>query len=208
MARYTGPVCRICRRAGEKLFLKGERCNTPKCAIDRRNQPPGQRSPRRRKVSDYGIQVKEKQKVRKTYGVLERQFRKMFREANRRPGATGDNLLRMLELRLDNVVYRLGIAESRAQARQLVRHGHITLNGQRADIPSIETKVGDKIGWTERGRKSKFYEMSREWQGGRERPGWLHFDPGQLEGELTAVPMREDIDMRVDENAIVEYYSR
>ncbi len=208
MARYTGPVCRICRRAGEKLFLKGERCNTPKCAIDRRNQPPGQRSPRRRKVSDYGIQVKEKQKVRKTYGVLERQFRKMFREANRRPGATGDNLLRMLELRLDNVVYRLGIAESRAQARQLVRHGHITLNGRRADIPSIETKVGDKIGWTERGRKSKFYEMSREWQGGRERPGWLHFDPGQLEGQLTAVPMREDIDMRVDENAIVEYYSR
>ena len=208
MARYTGPVCRICRRAGEKLFLKGERCNTPKCAIDRRNQPPGQRSPRRRKVSDYGIQVKEKQKVRKTYGVLERQFRKMFREANRRPGATGDNLLRMLALRLDNVAYRLGIAESRAQARQLVRHGHITLNGRRADIPSIETKVGDKIGWTERGRKSKFYEMSREWQGGRERPGWLHFDPGQLEGQLTAVPMREDIDMRVDENAIVEYYSR
>ena len=208
MARYTGPVCRICRRAGEKLFLKGERCNTPKCAIDRRNQPPGQRSPRRRKVSDYGIQVKEKQKVRKTYGVLERQFRKMFREANRRPGATGDNLLRMLELRLDNVVYRLGIAESRAQARQLVRHGHIALNGRRADIPSIETKVGDKIGWTERGRKSKFYEMSREWQGARERSGWLHFDPSQQEGELTAVPMREDIDMRVDENAIVEYYSR
>ena len=208
MARYTGPVCRICRRAGEKLMLKGERCAGPKCAIERRNQPPGQRSPRRRKVSDYGVQVKEKQKVRKTYGVLERQFRKMFREANRRPGATGDNLLRMLELRLDNVVYRLGIAESRAQARQLVRHGHITLNGRRADIPSIETKVGDKIGWTERGRKSKFHELSRSWQGARERPGWLNLDPTQLEGELTALPMREDIDMRVDENAIVEYYSR
>ncbi len=208
MARYTGPVCRICRRAGEKLMLKGERCATPKCAVERRNQPPGQRSPRRRKVSDYGVQVKEKQKVRKTYGVLERQFRKMFREANRRPGATGDNLLRMLELRLDNVVYRLGIAESRAQARQLVRHGHITLNGRRADIPSIETKVGDKIGWTERGRKSKFHELSRSWQGARERPGWLNLDPTQLEGELTALPMREDIDMRVDENAIVEYYSR
>ena len=208
MARYTGPVCRICRRAGEKLNLKGERCATSKCAVERRNQPPGQRSPRRRKVSDYGIQVQEKQKVRKTYGVLERQFRKMFREASRRPGATGDNLLRMLELRLDNVVYRLGIAESRAQARQLVRHGHIALNGHRADIPSIQTKVGDKIGWTERGRKSKFYEMSRTWQGARERPGWLNLDPTQLEGELTAVPMREDIDMRVDENAIVEYYSR
>lgn len=210
MARYTGPVCRICRRAGEKLMLKGDRCYGPKCAIERRNQPPGQRSPRRRKVSDYGIQVKEKQKVRKSYGVLERQFRKMFREANRRPGATGDNLLRMLELRLDNVVYRLGIAESRAQARQLVRHGHITLNGNRADIPSIETKVGDKIGWTERGRKSKFFEMSREWQGGgRQNVGWINMtNPLQLEGEITALPAREDIDMRIDENAIVEYYSR
>ncbi len=208
MARYTGPVCRICRRAGEKLMLKGERCVGPKCAIDRRNQPPGQRSPRRRKVSDYGEQVKEKQKVRKTYGVLERQFRRMFAEANRRPGATGENLLQMLELRFDNVVYRLGIAESRAQARQLVRHGHITLNGRKADIPSIEMRIGDKIGWTDRGRKSKFYEMARTWQGSREVPGWLRIDPIQLEGELTAAPAREDIDMRVDENAIVEYYSR
>ncbi len=208
MARYTGPVCRICRRAGEKLMLKGERCEGPKCGIERRNQPPGQRSPRRRKVSDYGVQVKEKQKVRKSYGVLERQFRKMFREANRRPGATGENLLLMLELRFDNVVYRLGIAESRAQARQLVRHGHITLNGRRADIPSIELKVGDKIGWTERGHKSKFFEMARTWQGSRNVPGWLNLDHTQLEGELTALPAREDIDLRIDENAIVEYYSR
>ena len=208
MARYTGPVCRICRRAGEKLFLKGERCVGPKCAIERRNQPPGQRSQRRRKVSDYGEQVKEKQKVRKTYGVLEKQFRKMYAEANRRPGATGENLLQMLELRFDNVVYRLGIAESRAQARQLVRHGHITRNGKKADIPSIEMRIGDSIGWTERGRKSKFYEMARTWQGSREVPGWLRIDPIQLEGELTAEPAREDIDMRVDENAIVEYYSR
>ena len=132
----------------------------------------------------------------------------MFAEANRRPGATGENLLQMLELRYDNVVYRLGIAESRAQARQLVRHGHITLNGKKADVPSIETRIGDKIGWTDRGRNSKFYEMARTWQGSREVPGWLRIDPIQLEGELTAVPAREDLDMRVDENAIVEYYSR
>ncbi len=189
-------------------MLKGERCVGPKCAIERRNQPPGQRSTRRRKISDYGEQVKEKQKVRKTYGVLERQFRRMYAEANRRPGATGENLLQMLELRFDNVVYRLGIAESRAQARQLVKHGHITLNGKKADIPSIETRIGDTVGWTDRGRKSKFYEMARTWQGSREVPGWLRIDPIQLEGELTAVPAREDLDMRVDENAIVEYYSR
>lgn len=208
MARYTGPVCRICRRAGEKLFLKGERCTGPKCAIERRNQPPGPRSQRRRKVSDFGTQVREKQKVRKTYGVLERQFRRMFKEASRRQGATGENLLQMLELRFDNVVYRLGIAESRAQARQLVRHGHITLNGKKADIPSIEMKVGDKIGWTDRGRSRKFYELARTWQGSREVPGWLRIDPVQLEGELTALPGRDDIDVRFDENAVVEYYSR
>ena len=208
MARYTGPVCRICRRAGEKLFLKGERCFSPKCAIDRRNQPPGPRSQRRRKVSDFGIQVKEKQKVRKSYGVLERQFRRMFKEAQRREGATGENLLQMLELRFDNVVYRLGIAESRAQARQLVRHGHLTLNGRKADIPSIETKVGDKIGWTDRGRSRKFYKIARDWQGGRIVPGWLSIDPVSLEGELTALPAREDVDVRFDENAVVEYYSR
>ncbi len=208
MARYTGPVCRICRRAGEKLFLKGDRCNSPKCAIDRRNQPPGPRSQRRRKVSDFGIQVKEKQKVRKSYGVLERQFRRMFKEAQRREGATGENLLQMLELRFDNVVYRLGLAESRAQARQLVRHGHLTLNGRKADIPSIETKVGDKIGWTDRGRSRTFYKMARDWQGGRIVPGWLSIDPVSLEGELTALPSREDIDIRFDENAVVEYYSR
>ena len=208
MARYTGPVCRLCRRSGEKLFLKGERCYSPKCAIERRNQPPGQRSPRRRKVSDYGIQIREKQKARQTYGVLERQFRRIYGEASRRPGATGDNLLRLLELRLDNIVYRLGLAESRNQARQIVRHGHITLNGSKADIPSIELDVGDKIGWTPRGRNSGFFELVKAWQGAREVPGWLRIDPGQLEGEVTAVPAREDIDLRVDENAIIEYYSR
>ena len=208
MARYTGPVCRLCRRNGEKLFLKGERCFTPKCAIERRPTPPGQRSPRRRKVSDRGLQLREKQKARQSYGVLERQFRRLYREATRRPGATGDNLIQLLELRLDNVVYRLGLAESRNQARQIVRHGHITLNGHKADIPSIETGTGDRVGWTSRGKRSKFYEMVKEWQGGREVPGWLRVDPAQLEGEVTALPIRTDVDARFDENAIVEYYSR
>ncbi len=208
MARYTGPVCRLCRRNGEKLFLKGERCFTPKCAIERRPNPPGQRSPRRRKISDRGVQLREKQKARQSYGVLERQFRRLYREATRLPGATGDNLIQLLELRLDNVVYRLGLAESRAQARQVVLHGHITLNGHKASVASIETKIGDKIGWTERGRRSKFYEMVKEWQGGREVPGWLRIEPAQIEGEVTALPVRLDVDARFDENAIVEYYSR
>ena len=208
MARYTGPVCRLCRRNGEKLFLKGERCFTPKCAIERRPNPPGQRSPRRRKVSDHGLQLREKQKARQSYGVLERQFRRLHAEATRRPGATGDNLIQLLELRFDNVVYRLGLAESRAQARQIVLHGHITLNGHKANVPSIEMDIGDHIGWTDRGKRSKFYEMVKEWQGGREVPGWLRVEPAQLEGEVTALPIRTDIDARFDENAIVEYYSR
>ena len=143
MARYNDAVCRLCRRNGVKLFLKGERCLSPKCAIERRPNPPGQRSPRRRKVSDRGLQLREKQKARQTYGLLERQFRKVYKEASRRQGATGENLLTMLEMRLDNAVYRAGLAESRAQARQVVRHGHITLNGHKADIPSIEVQIGD-----------------------------------------------------------------
>lgn len=208
MARYTGPVCRLCRRNGEKLFLKGDRCFTPKCAIERRPNPPGQRSPRRRKISDRGLQLREKQKARQSYGVLERQFRRLYHEATRRPGATGDNLVQLLELRLDNVVYRAGLAESRAQARQIVNQGHITLNGRKADIPSIETKIGDRIGWTPRGRGTKFFELVKEWQGGREVPGWIAVDPGQLEAAVSALPLRTDVDARFDENAIVEYYSR
>lgn len=208
MARYTGPVCRLCRRSGEKLFLKGERCYTPKCAVERRPTPPGQRSQRRRKVSDRGLQLREKQKVRQSYGVLERQFRRLYREAARRPGATGDVLLQLLERRLDNVVYRLGLAESRAQARQIVCHGLIQLNARRTTIPSAELGIGDKISWTARGKRSTFITMVREWQGGREVPGWLRIDPATLEGEVTALPGRMDIDARFDENAIVEYYSR
>jgi len=208
MARYTDAVCRLCRRNGEKLFLKGERCYTPKCGVERRPTPPGQRSPRRRKISDRGLQLREKQKARQSYGVLERQFRRLYREAARRPGATGENLLQLLETRLDNVVYRLGLAESRAQARQIVCHGHISLNGRKSDIPSIVCTVGDKIGWTDRGQHSKFFDLVKQWQGGREIPGWMRLEPASLEGEVTALPIRTDIDARFDENAIVEYYSR
>ena len=208
MARYNDAVCRLCRRNGEKLFLKGERCFTPKCAMERRPNPPGQRSPRRRRVSDRGLQLREKQKARQTYGLLERQFRRVYKGAARRTGATGEILLQMLEMRLDNAVYRAGLAESRAQARQIVRHGHISLNGHKADIPSIELSVGDKFGWTERGSRSKFFEMVKQWQGARPVPGWIHVDPALLEGEVMAPPARDEIDARFDENLIIEYYSR
>lgn len=208
MARYNDAVCRLCRRNGEKLFLKGERCFTPKCAMERRPNPPGQRSARRRRVSDRGLQLREKQKARQTYGLLERQFRRVYKGAARRTGATGEILLQMLEMRLDNAVYRAGLAESRAQARQIVRHGHISLNGHKADIPSIELSVGDKFGWTERGSRSKFFEMVKQWQGARPVPGWIHVDPASLEGEVMAPPARDEIDARFDENLIIEYYSR
>lgn len=208
MARYKDAVCRLCRRNGEKLFLKGERCFTPKCAIERRPNPPGQRSPRRRKVSDRGLQLREKQKARQTYGLLERQFRRIYKDAVRHAGSTSENLLTALEMRLDNAVYRAGLAESRAQARQIVRHGHITLNGHKADIPSIQLRVGDKIGWSERGKRSKFLDMVKQWQGARPVPGWISVDPASLEGEVVAPPARSEIDARFDENLIIEYYSR
>ena len=208
MARYNDAVCRLCRRNGEKLFLKGERCFSPKCAMERRPTPPGQRSPRRRKVSDRGMQLREKQKARQTYGLLERQFRRVYKEAVRRNGATGENLLTMLEMRLDNAVYRAGLAESRAQARQVVLHGHITLNGHKADIPSIEVVSGDKIGWSDRGKRSKFFEMVKQWQGARPVHGWIYVDPASLEGEVIGLPARGEIDARFDENLIIEYYSR
>ena len=202
MARYTGPTCRLCRRTGETL------CSKARCALERRPNPPGQRSPRRRKVSDRARQLIEKQKARYTYGVLERQFRSYYNDALHKTGVTGDNLIRTLESRLDNVVYRLGLADSRKQARQIVCHGHITINGHKADIPSIQTKVGDRIGWTARGKGTKFFENVKEWQGGREVPGWIAVDPLQLEASLTALPLRTDVDTKFDENAIVEYYSR
>ncbi len=208
MARYTGPVCRLCRRQGEKLMLKGERCVSRKCALERRHLPPGQQRPRRRKVSDRGLQLKEKQKARDSYGILERQFRRHFADAEKRLGITGENLLQILEMRLDNVVYRLGFADSRRQARQLVRHGHITLNGRKTDIASCAVKPGDVIAWKERSTNTEYYRSLVERIGDKVVPQWLSLDPGSLSGRVLAAPSRSDIDLRIDDKAIVEYYSR
>lgn len=210
MARYTGPVCKICRREGLKLFLKGDRCFTPKCAVEanRKPYPPGEHTQRRRKQSEYGIQLREKQKARFLYGVLERQFRRHFAEAERRPGSTGENLLRILEMRLDNVVYRLGFAESRAQARQLVTHGHITVNGQKVNIPSFETKVGMVIGVRPRSRQSEYFKTLAELLKHRRVPEWLSLDIENMSGRILSAPSRSEIDANLQEQLIVEYYSR
>lgn len=208
MARYTGPVCRLCRRLGQKTMLKGDRCLTPKCALERRNAPPGQHKARRRKVSERGLQLREKQKAKYVYGLLERQFRKTFAAAERRLGVTGENLLQLLERRLDNVVYRLGFADSRNQARQLVRHGHIALNNRKTDIPSAIVKVGDTISWMTASLRTELYKkVAREIQG-RAIPAWLTLDMQTLTGRVTTFPSRSDIDTAIDEHLIVEYYSR
>jgi len=208
VARYTGPVCRLCRRAGQKLFLKGERCLTPKCAIERRHTPPGEPKTRRRRVSEWGTQLREKQKARQIYGVLESQFRKHFAEARRRPGMTGENLLRILESRLDNVVYRLGFADSRSQARQVVRHGHITVNGRKTDIPSYLTRAGAIIGWTPQGRKTDYFDIVSADIRRRRVASWLALDYDTMEGRVIALPERTEIDIRVEERLIIEFYSR
>ncbi|KPK48263.1 MAG: 30S ribosomal protein S4 [Dehalococcoidia bacterium SM23_28_2] len=208
MARYRGPACRICRRLAEKLYLKGEKCYSPKCPFERRPYAPGQRSMRRRKVSDRGLQLREKQKGRSTYGLLERQFRRYYREAVRRKGITGEDLLRILEMRLDNVVYRLGFADSRNQARQLVRHGHISLNGRKADIPSHVIKVNDVIGWTARGQASEIFKIVKEQVAERSVPSWLNLDAEQMTGRVLSPPPMEDIGAKFDPATIVEFYSR
>lgn len=210
MARYTGPACRLCRRLGEKLMLKGERCTTQKCALERRKMPPGQQrlKRRRKKMSDRGLQLMEKQKARRSYGVLERQFRRHFAEAERRPGITGENLLRILEMRLDNVVYRLGFADSRRQARQIVCHRHITLNGRRTDIPSCAVKSGDVIAWREGSTGTEYYKMVVERIQDKIVPSWLSLDRENLRGQVLTPPSRSDVDIRLDEKSIVEYYSR
>ena len=208
MARYAGPVCRLCRRQGEKLFLKGERCMTPKCAIERRPTPPGQRGRRRQRVSDRGIQLREKQKARHIYGILERQLRRHFAEGERRPGHTGENLLKILEMRLDNVVYRLGFADSRKQARHLVQHGHFTLNGRKTDIPSCAVKPGDTIAWMEGSTKLEYYKIMVRGIQSKPIPDWLSLDMQTLTGRVLAVPSRGDMESLIDENVVVEYYSR
>jgi small subunit ribosomal protein S4 len=209
MARYKDADCRICRRAGEKLFLKGEKCFGPKCTIEKRPNPPGPRPARRRKVSDRGVQWREKQKARFAYGVLERQFRGYYERALKQPGVTGENLVRLLELRLDNVVMRLGFADSRDQARQIVNHGHITLNGRKTDIASAHVKIGDQIGWSERGRKTEYFKIVTESLKNRgQPPAWLARDDAAMTGRVLQLPTRIDGDKTFNENVIVEFYSR
>mgnify|MGYP001431828648 CR=1 FL=1 len=209
MARYTDADCRLCRRTGEKLFLKGERCYTPKCAIDRRKHPPGEHTTtRRRRVSDSGIQLKEKQKARFTYGVLEKQFRSYFAKAQNAQGITGDALLALLEQRLDNVVYRASFADSRDQARQLVSHGHIDVNGKRLDIPSYHVRIGDVISWRETAKKTEIYKEALEGLPKRSVPPWLDLDVAKAEIKVQSVPAVEEIAETIDTRLIVEHYSR
>jgi small subunit ribosomal protein S4 len=208
LARYTDPVCKLCRREGVKLFLKGDRCFTPKCAVERRPYPPGPQSQRRRKVSEYSLQLREKQKARHIYGVLERQFRRHFAEAERRQGQTGENLLKILETRFDNAIYRLGFADSRAQARQLITHGHFEVNGRKLDVPSALLKRGDVISVRERSRQMDHFKTAMEQIGRKTIPGWLTADPANFSGRVLAIPDRADIDVSLQEQMIVEFYSR
>ncbi|ACL18516.1 SSU ribosomal protein S4P [Desulfitobacterium sp. LBE] len=208
MARYTGPVCRLCRREGMKLFLKGDRCYTGKCAIDRRAYAPGQHGQSRgKKPTEYGIQLREKQKVRRIYGVQEKQFRSYYDKANRQKGIVGENLLRLLERRLDNVVFQLGFATSRPEARQLVRHGHFTINGRRVDIPSFLVRVGDVVGVKEASKSSpRLKEILSSLD--RTPPKWMSLDANAATGTIIALPDREDIQLPIQEHLIVEKYSR
>jgi small subunit ribosomal protein S4 len=211
MANYTDAVCKLCRREGQKLFLKGERCLSPKCAIERRNYPPGDHGKKatfRRKVSEYGMQLREKQKARRIYGVMERQFRRYFSEATRRKGLTGTVLLSILESRLDNVVYRLGFADSRSQARQLVRHGHFDVNGRKTNIPSYQVSMGDVISVRNSSKESIYFKDRSQIMQSSRVPGWLNVNLAAMSGAMQAEPGREDIEIPLNEQLIVEYYSR
>ena len=209
MARYIDESCRVCRREGEKLFLKGSRCYTDKCAITRRSYGPGQHGQKRKKQSEYGMQLREKQKAKAFYGVLESQFRKYFEEAARSKGVTGTRLLQILESRLDNVVYRLGLATSRAQARQLVRHGHFEVNGVKVNIPSYLTKVGEVVKVKESSANSEIFKQIIEaTENGRPVPTWLESDLSNKTGKIVALPARDEIDLPVQEHLIVELYSK
>ena len=208
MARYTDAVCRLCRREGQKLFLKGDRCYTDKCAIDRRPYPPGQHGQGRVKTSEYGLQLREKQKAKRYYGILESQFRGYFDMAIKRKGKTGENLLALLESRLDNTVYRLGFAMSRAEARQLVLHGHFMINGRKVNIPSFLVKPGMIITLKESSRSLDKFKSVIEANSSRIPPKWLEYDATAMVAKVTAVPVREDIDFPVEEQLIVELYSK
>lgn len=211
MARYRGPVCKLCRREGDKLFLKGERCFTAKCAFEKRSYPPGMHGRRarfRRKTSDFGTQLREKQKARRMYGVLERQFRRYFKDAEQRKGVTGANLLQILESRLDNVVHRLGFAGSRAQARQLVRHGHFDINGRKTDIPSYLVKPGDQVAVRSKSKDNAYFKNVAQEMEHRFVPQWLSVDINTLSGRVLALPTRQEIEAPLNEQLITEFYSR
>ncbi len=208
MARYTDAVCRICRREGLKLFLKGSRCYTKKCSFERRSTPPGVYAQRRRKVSEYGLQLREKQKVRKSYSVLEKQFQNYFEKAEKRKGMTGENLLRMLEMRLDNVVFRMGLARSRAEARQLVSHGHFAVNGRPTNVPSFGVKVGDRVEVRESRRSREIFKTTAELMKSAQIPDWVSSDASKLSGTVLAEPAREQMPLEFNEQLVVEYYSR
>ncbi|HET8567657.1 MAG TPA: 30S ribosomal protein S4 [Candidatus Limnocylindria bacterium] len=207
MARYVGPVCKLCRREGMKLYLKGEKCVT-KCTFEKRSSPPGMHQQRRRKVSDFALQLREKQKARRMYGVLERQMRSTFDEASETKGATGEQLLQLLESRLDNVVYRAGFARSRSQARQLVGHAHITLNGRVAKTPSTTVKVGDTVSVRESSRPLNYFKDVLAWAKTQPRPSWLETDPEAMTAKAIGTPARTDIQANIDTQLIVEHYSR
>ncbi|HEU4684493.1 MAG TPA: 30S ribosomal protein S4 [Nitrospira sp.] len=208
MAKYRGPVCRLCRREGEKLFLKGSRCMTEKCAIERRSYPPGQHGQGRQRTSDYSLQLREKQKLRRIYGLQERQFRGVFERAERQSGVTGEALLRLLELRLDNVAYRLGFAASRREARQLVSHGHVTVNGRKTNVPGALVKAADVVGIRERSRNLVAIQTALESVEGRGIPEWLELDKAGFKGTVRALPTKDQITLPVNEQMVVELYSR
>lgn len=208
MARYKDSVCRLCRREGLKLFLKGDRCYTDKCSIDRRAYPPGQHGQGRKKVTDYGVQLREKQKVRRMYGILEKQFRGYFKEADKKKGVTGENLLVLLESRLDNVIYRLGFAGSRNEARQMVNHGHFTVNSKQVDIASFQVKPGQVVEVREKSRKHQKINDALDAVMRRGVPEWLELNREKFQGTVKVCPTRDDITMPIQENLIVELYSK
>lgn len=208
MAKYTDAKCRLCRREGSKLFLKGEKCYKTSCPFEKRPVAPGQHGADRKKVSEYGLQLREKQKTKRIYGVLESQFREYYEMADRMKGITGENMLSLLERRLDNVVFRLGYAQSRSQARQLVTHAHFTVNGRNVDIASYQVKVGDVIAVKETKTSSKYFTELKQTEKSVNIPKWLEFNADKLEGKVIALPTREDIDSQIAEHMIVELYSK
>ena len=208
MARYTGPACKLCRREGKKLYLKGERCTSGKCALERRSTAPGQHGAAKKKMGEYGMQLREKQTTRRYYGVLERQFKNYYEEADRKEGMTGENLLILLERRLDNTVYRMGLAESHKEARQLVLHAHFTLNGKKVNVPSILVKPGDVVAVKESSRASAKFKALAEALESKNAPKWLDVDKTNLQAKVVSFPAREDIDFDFNEQLIVELYSK